>query len=79
VGLYRDSGEIRTGLIEEIEHEIDPPTSSRGAAESQQVWFVKHFGCNVNLATSATGGHFGGDDPAGTARRHHLRSGESDR
>ncbi len=50
VGLYRESGEIRHGLIEEIEVQID---SSRLIFEApqkvQQVWMVKHFGCNVNL------------------------------
>lgn len=50
VGLYRESGEIRHGLIEEIEVQID---SSRlifeAPQKSQQVWFVKHFGPNVNL------------------------------
>jgi phosphosulfolactate synthase len=50
VGLYRDSGEIRTGLIEEIEHEIDAANLVFEAPQkAQQVWFVKHFGCNVNL------------------------------
>jgi phosphosulfolactate synthase len=50
VGLYRATGEIRTGLIEEIEVEID---TSRlifeGPKKAQQVWLVKHFGANVNL------------------------------
>jgi phosphosulfolactate synthase len=54
VGLYRDSGEIRTGLIEEIEHEIDPSDIIFEAPQkAQQVWFVKHFGCNVNLGNIA--------------------------
>jgi phosphosulfolactate synthase len=50
VGLYRETGEIRHGLIEEIEVAID--TSHllfETPQKSQQVWFVKHFGCNVNL------------------------------
>jgi phosphosulfolactate synthase len=50
VGLYRGSGEIRTGLIEEIENEIE---SSRilfeAPQKSQQVWLIQHFGLNVNL------------------------------
>jgi phosphosulfolactate synthase len=54
VGLYRDSGEIRTGLIEEIEHEIDASNLIFEAPQkAQQVWFVKHFGCNVNLGNIA--------------------------
>lgn len=54
VGLYRASGEIRSGLIEEIEVEID--TSKlifEGPQKAQQVWLVKHFGCNVNLGNIA--------------------------
>jgi phosphosulfolactate synthase len=54
VGLYRTSGEIRTGLIEEIEVEID---TTRLVFESpqkaQQVWLIKHFGPNVNLGNIA--------------------------
>lgn len=54
VGLYRTSGEIRTGLIDEIENQIDP---SRLIFESpqkaQQVWLIKHFGPNVNLGNIA--------------------------
>jgi phosphosulfolactate synthase len=50
VGLYRESGEIRQGLIEEIEVQID---SSRlifeAPQKAQQVWMIKHFGCNANL------------------------------
>jgi len=54
VGLYRDSGEIRTGLIEEIEHEINPDDIIFEAPQkAQQVWFVKHYGCNVNLGNIA--------------------------
>lgn len=50
VGLYRDSGEIRQGLIEEIASEIDTAKLIFEAPQkSQQVWLVKHFGCNVNL------------------------------
>jgi phosphosulfolactate synthase len=50
VGLYRGTGEIRTGLIEEIESEIDPSKLLFEAPQkSQQVWLVKHFGGNVNL------------------------------
>ncbi|MFI5364210.1 MAG: phosphosulfolactate synthase [Candidatus Binatia bacterium] len=50
VGLYRDSGEIRTGLIEEIQVQIDTTRLIFEAPQkAQQVWLVKHFGCNVNL------------------------------
>jgi len=50
VGLYRESGEIRHGLIEEIEVQIDPGKLIFEAPQkAQQVWLVKHFGLNVNL------------------------------
>ena len=50
VGLYRDSGEVRTGLVEEIEVAIDASRILWEAPQkSQQVWLVKHFGCNVSL------------------------------
>jgi phosphosulfolactate synthase len=49
-GIYRPTGEMRTGLVDEIAHEIavsdlifEAPT------KSSQAWFVKHFGPNVNL------------------------------
>jgi phosphosulfolactate synthase len=49
-GIYRPTGEMRTGLVDEIVHEIavgdlifEAPT------KSSQAWFVKHFGPNVNL------------------------------
>ena len=54
VGLYRESGEIRQGLIEEIASEIDTSKLIFEAPQkSQQVWLVKHFGCNVNLGNIA--------------------------
>lgn len=54
VGLYRPSGEIRTGLIEEIEVAIDPGNLIFEAPKkSQQVWLIRHFGCNVNLGNIA--------------------------
>jgi phosphosulfolactate synthase len=49
-GMYRPDGEARTGLIEEIVHEVD---HSRLIFEAplkhQQVWFIQHFGPEVNL------------------------------
>ena len=50
VGLYRSTGEIRAGLIEEIEVAVDPSKLVFEAPQkAQQVWLVKHFGVNVNL------------------------------
>ena len=49
-GIYRPTGELRTGLVDEIEHSIsfhdliwEAPT------KPSQAWFVKHFGPEVNL------------------------------
>ena len=54
VGLYRMSGEIRTGLIDEIESQIDPSQLLFEAPQkAQQVWLIKHFGPNVNLGNIA--------------------------
>jgi len=54
VGLYRGSGEIRTGLIDEIESQIDTTRLMFEAPQkAQQVWLIKHFGTNVNLGNIA--------------------------
>ena len=49
-GIYRPTGELRTGLVDEIEHSIsfhdliwEAPT------KGSQAWFIKHFGPEVNL------------------------------
>jgi phosphosulfolactate synthase len=56
VGLYRSSGEIRTGLIEEIEIQIDTSRLMFEAPQkAQQVWLIKHFGANVNLGNIPPG------------------------
>jgi phosphosulfolactate synthase len=49
-GIYRPSGEMRTGLVDEIAHEIDvDELIFEAPTKSSQAWFVKHFGPNVNL------------------------------
>ncbi len=49
-GIYRPSGEMRTGLVDEIVHEIDVGALIFEApTKASQAWFVKHFGPNVNL------------------------------
>ena len=54
VGLYRGSGEIRTGLIDEIESQIDTSRLMFEAPQkAQQVWLIRHFGANVNLGNIA--------------------------
>ena len=55
-GLYRPDGEIRTGLVEEIVHTIDPDRLLFEAPQkAQQVWFIKTFGPNVNLGNIQPG------------------------
>jgi phosphosulfolactate synthase len=49
-GMYRPSGEPRTGLIDEIVHEVDAAKLIFEAPRKhQQVWFIQHFGSEVNL------------------------------
>lgn len=49
-GMYRPDGEARTGLIEEIVHEIDTgKLIFEAPLKHQQVWFIQHFGPDVNL------------------------------
>jgi len=54
VGLFRDSGEVRQGLVKEIIHTITAEKIIWEAPQkSQQVWFVKLLGANVNLGNIA--------------------------
>ncbi len=49
-GIYRPTGEMRTGLVDEIAHEIDVANLIFEApTKSSQAWFVKQFGPNVNV------------------------------
>jgi phosphosulfolactate synthase len=49
-GLYRPDGEARTGLIDEIVHEVPPERLIFEAPQKhQQVWFIERFGPDVNL------------------------------
>jgi phosphosulfolactate synthase len=49
-GMYRPDGEARTGLIDEIVHHLDIPKLIFEAPQKhQQVWFIQHFGPEVNL------------------------------
>lgn len=49
-GIYRGTGEVRMGLIDEIVHAIDPNRLLFEAPQKgQQVWFIQKFGPNVNL------------------------------
>ena len=54
VGLFRSSGEVRQGLVEEILTQIPPESIIWEAPQKeQQVWFVKLLGSNVNLGNIA--------------------------
>ena len=49
-GIFRPSGEMRTGLVDEIAHEIDfHDLVWEAPSKSAQAWFIRHFGPSVNL------------------------------
>lgn len=49
-GVYRPSGEMRTGLIDEISAHVDTDRLVFEApSKASQAWFVRHFGPGVNL------------------------------
>ncbi|MFC4870485.1 phosphosulfolactate synthase [Negadavirga shengliensis] len=54
VGLFRDSGEVRQGLVEEILTQIpEEKIIWEAPQKEQQVWFIKLLGTNVNLGNIA--------------------------
>jgi len=54
VGIYRDSGEVRQGLVDEILTQIPQETIIWEAPQkAQQTWFIKLLGANVNLGNIA--------------------------
>ena len=54
VGLFRSSGEVRSGLVEEILTQIPFEKIIWEAPQrEQQVWFIKLLGANVNLGNIA--------------------------
>jgi phosphosulfolactate synthase len=54
VGIYRDSGEVRQGLVDEILTQIPEETIIWEAPQkAQQTWFIKLIGSNVNLGNIA--------------------------
>lgn len=54
VGLFRSSGEVRSGLVEEILTQIPSEKIIWEAPQrDQQVWFIKLLGSNVNLGNIA--------------------------
>jgi phosphosulfolactate synthase len=49
-GLYRPDGEARTGLIDEIVHEVDrSKLVFEAPLKHQQVWLIERYGGDVNL------------------------------
>jgi phosphosulfolactate synthase len=55
-GLFRPNGEIRSGLVDEIAHEVDVDRVIFDApTKAAQAWFVRRFGAEVNLGNVAAG------------------------
>ena len=49
-GIFRPTGEMRTGLVDEIAHSIDfHDLIWEAPTKASQAWFVKQFGPEVNL------------------------------
>jgi len=49
-GIYRRDGEMRTGLVDEIAHEIElDDIVFEAPMKPSQAWFVRRFGSEVNL------------------------------
>lgn len=56
VGMFRANGEIRSGLIDEITHQIAfSDLLFEAPKKDQQVWFLKKFGPNANLGNISPG------------------------
>ncbi|MBW3545041.1 MAG: phosphosulfolactate synthase [Bacteroidetes bacterium] len=54
VGLFRSTGEVRSGLVEEILTQIPfEKIIWEAPQKAQQVWFIKLLGTNVNLGNIA--------------------------
>ncbi|RFZ83200.1 phosphosulfolactate synthase [Mucilaginibacter terrenus] len=54
VGIYRDSGEVRQGLVDEILTQIpEEKIIWEAPQKAQQVWFIKLIGANVSLGNIA--------------------------
>ena len=54
VGLFRSTGEVRSGLVEEILTKIPfEKIIWEAPQKEQQVWFIKLLGANVNLGNIA--------------------------
>jgi len=51
-GIYRNTGEVRLGLIQDMVNAGVPfdSISFEAPLKSQQAWFIRNFGSEVNLA-----------------------------
>ena len=50
VGIYRPTGDVKDGLLEEIRESFDiTQLLFEAPIKKQQAWFIKEFGTNVNL------------------------------
>lgn len=55
VGIFRGTGEVRSGLVDEILTQIEAESIIWEAPlKAQQTWFIKLLGANVNLGNIAT-------------------------
>jgi len=53
-GIFRADGEPRTGLIDEVVHAVPfERLLFEAPRKAQQVWFLRHFGLDVNLGNIA--------------------------
>jgi phosphosulfolactate synthase len=53
-GIYRPTGEMRTGLVDEIVHSIDQADLIFEApSKASQAWFIRELGPSVNLGNIA--------------------------
>lgn len=53
-GIFRENGEVRTGLVDEIVHAVDPQLLIFEAPrKDQQVWFLTQLGAECNLGNIA--------------------------
>ncbi|MBP5135595.1 MAG: phosphosulfolactate synthase [Paludibacteraceae bacterium] len=56
IGIYQKNGSVNLELVEDIKNAIKLESILWEAPQkSQQTWFIKNFGANVNLGNIATG------------------------
>jgi len=54
IGIYNDDGSVNNELIAKISEEVgNNNVLWEAPAKSQQAWFIKHFGADVNLGNIA--------------------------